>query len=49
MLQVIRPAKHELDLINSRYRYGAPIYIHPMIPGYEGNYILGSRLISNGF
>lgn len=36
--QVFRPAQKDIDLVNSRFARGDPVYKHPTIPGYEGKY-----------
>ncbi|KAJ1520960.1 hypothetical protein ONE63_004036 [Megalurothrips usitatus] len=34
--QVARPTENDVDIVQSRFRYGDPLYQHPVIPGYEG-------------
>ncbi|XP_034234707.1 UPF0605 protein CG18335-like [Thrips palmi] len=34
--QVTRPSENDVDIVQSRFRYGDPVYQHPVIPGYEG-------------
>ncbi|KAK3920350.1 UPF0605 protein, partial [Frankliniella fusca] len=34
--QVTRPSENDVDMVQSRVRYGDPLFQHPVIPGYEG-------------
>ncbi|XP_015599184.1 UPF0605 protein CG18335 [Cephus cinctus] len=34
--EVTRPPKDDIDIVNSRFKRTNPVYIHPMLPGYEG-------------
>lgn len=33
---VTRPAQRDIDVVEARFKYGDPVYQHPMLPGYEG-------------
>ncbi|XP_076232496.1 CIMIP2 protein CG18335 [Calliopsis andreniformis] len=34
--EVQRPPKNDIDIVNARYKRTDPIFIHPIMPGYEG-------------
>ncbi|KAG7209293.1 hypothetical protein KM043_015406 [Ampulex compressa] len=34
--EVSRPPKNDIDIVNARFKTNDPIYVHPMLPGYEG-------------
>ncbi|XP_076674004.1 CIMIP2 protein CG18335 [Andrena cerasifolii] len=34
--EVQRPPKDDIDVVNARYKKTDPIYVHPIMPGYEG-------------
>ncbi|CAK9823022.1 UPF0605 protein CG18335 [Anthophora retusa] len=34
--EVQRPPKNDIDIVNARYKKTDPIFIHPIMPGYEG-------------
>lgn len=33
-----RPPQKDIDIVNARSIQGDPVYKHPTIPGYEGNF-----------
>ncbi|XP_017796158.1 PREDICTED: UPF0605 protein CG18335 [Habropoda laboriosa] len=34
--EVQRPPKNDIDIVNARYKKTDPVFIHPIMPGYEG-------------
>ncbi|KAF5297480.1 hypothetical protein FQA39_LY12074 [Lamprigera yunnana] len=46
--EVTRPSERDIDIVNARVLQGDPIYMHPIVPGYEGfvprvNEMIGQR------
>lgn len=39
IFQIYRPPQTDVDIVNARFRNGDPVYKHPMIPGYEGEFV----------
>lgn len=33
-----RPLQRDIDIVNRRYKRTDSIFVHPMLPGYEGAY-----------
>lgn len=38
--QIFRPPQTDIDVVNARFRNGDPVYKHPMMPGFEGTFLL---------
>ncbi|XP_053992705.1 UPF0605 protein CG18335-like [Hylaeus volcanicus] len=34
--EVQRPPKNDIDVVNTRYKHTDPVFVHPIMPGYEG-------------
>lgn len=46
---VRRPAQKDIDVVESRFQHGDPVYKHPMLPGYEGYVYFSVQIFSTLF
>ncbi|KAL6258365.1 hypothetical protein P5V15_010318 [Pogonomyrmex californicus] len=47
--EIWRPSKSDINMVNIRFKRTDPLFVHPMLPGYEGTYRFLVILISTNF